>query len=200
MKKLLLLFTCFFALLTSNAQDNRIAEKILDKVSVFLSNPEGVRIDFTGSENGYLIMKGEKFYLNNQSIQSWYDGKTQWSYLTDNEEVNISSPTKEEIQAISPYHLLKRYKSDYTYIYIGQSKRKGKRVHEINLTSKSDIINDIKLIISDDNKPVAILFYRNNKLMSEVNITSLQTDSKIDDKLFRFDKTKYPQVEIIDLR
>lgn len=200
MKKLLLLFTCFFALLTSNAQDNRIAEKILDKVFVFLSNPEGVRIDFTGSENGYLIMKGEKFYLNNQSIQSWYDGKTQWSYLTDNEEVNISSPTKEEIQAISPYHLLKRYKSDYTYIYIGQSKRKGKLVHEINLTSKSDIINDIKLIISDDNKPVAILFYRNNKLMSEVNITSLQTDSKIDDKLFRFDKTKYPQVEIIDLR
>ena len=200
MKKLLLLFTCFFALLTSNAQDNRIAEKILDKVSVFLSNPEGVRIDFTGSENGYLIMKGEKFYLNNQSIQSWYDGKTQWSYLTDNEEVNISSPTKEEIQAISPYHLLKRYKSDYIYIYIGQSKRKGKLVHEINLTSKSDIINDIKLIISDDNKPVAILFYRNNKLMSELNITSLQTDSKIDDKLFRFDKTKYPQVEIIDLR
>ena len=200
MKKLLLLFTCFFALLTSNAQDNRIAEKILDKVSVFLSNPEGVRIDFTGSENGYLIMKGEKFYLNNQNIQSWYDGKTQWSYLTDNEEVNISSPTKEEIQAISPYHLLKRYKSDYIYIYIGQSKRKGKLVHEINLTSKSDIINDIKLIISDDNKPVAILFYRNNKLMSEVNITSLQTDSKIDDKLFRFDKTKYPQVEIIDLR
>jgi outer membrane lipoprotein-sorting protein len=200
MKKLLLLFTCFFALLTSNAQDNRIAEKILDKVSVFLSNPEGVRIDFTGSENGYLIMKGEKFYLNTQSIQSWYDGKTQWSYLTDNKEVNISSPTKEEIQAISPYHLLKRYKSDYTYIYIGQSKRKGKLVHEINLTSKSDIINDIKLIISDDNKPVAILFYRNNKLMSEVNITSLQTDSKIDDKQFRFDKTKYPQVEIIDLR
>ena len=200
MKKLLLLFTCLFALLTSNAQDNRIAEKILDKVSVFLSNPEGVRIDFTGSENGYLIMKGEKFYLNNQNIQSWYDGKTQWSYLTDNEEVNISSPTKEEIQAISPYHLLKRYKSDYTYIYIGQSKRKGKLVHEINLTSKSDIINDIKLIISDDNKPVAILFYRNNKLMSEVNITSLQTDSKIDDKQFRFDKTKYPQVEIIDLR
>ena len=200
MKKLLLLFTCFFALLTSNAQDNRIAEKILDKVSVFLSNPEGVRIDFTGSENGYLIMKGEKFYLNNQSIQSWYDGKTQWSYLTDNEEVNISSPTKEEIQAISPYHLLKRYKSDYTYIYIGQSKQKGKLVHEINLTSKSDIINDINLIISDDNKPVAILFYRNNKLMSEVNITSLRTNSKIDDKQFRFDKTKYPQVEIIDLR
>lgn len=200
MKKLLLLFTCFFALLTSNAQDNRIAEKILDKVSVFLSNPEGVRIDFTGSENGYLIMKGKKFYLNTQNIQSWYDGKTQWSYLTDNEEVNISSPTKEEIQAISPYHLLKRYKSDYTYIYIGQSKRKGKLVHEINLTSKSDIINDINLIISDDNKPVAILFYRNNKLMSEVNITSLQTDSKIDDKQFRFDKTKYPQVEIIDLR
>ena len=200
MKKLLLLFTCLFALLTSNAQDNRIAEKILDKVFVFLSNPEGVRIDFTGSENGYLIMKGEKFYLNNQSIQSWYDGKTQWSYLTDNKEVNINSPTKEEIQAISPYHLLKRYKSDYTYIYIGQSKRKGKLVHEINLTSKSDIINDIKLIISDDNKPVAILFYRNNKLMSEVNITSLQTDSKIDDKQFRFDKTKYPQVEIIDLR
>ena len=200
MKKLFLWFICFFALISSNAQDSKTAEKILDKVSALLSTSEGIRIDFSGSENGFLLMKGEKFYLNNQSIQSWYDGKTQWSYLTDNEEVNISTPTDEEIHAISPYHLLKNYNSDYTYIYIGKNKRKGKPVHEINLTSKSEPMNHIKLFVSDENKPVAILFYRNNKLISEVNITSLQSDSKMNDNLFRFDKAKYPQAEIIDLR
>lgn len=200
MKKVFLLFSCLFALLASNAQDSKTAEKILNKVSAMLSTSDGVRIDFTGSENGYLIMKGEKFYLNNQNIQSWYDGNTQWSYLTDNEEVNVSTPADEEIHAISPYHLLKKYKSDYTYIYIGQSKRNGKPVHEISLTSKSDSMNHIKLFVSDDNKPAEIQFYRNDKLMSELHITSLQTGSKLDDKLFRFDKTKYPQAEIIDLR
>ena len=200
MKKLFIWFTCLFAFISLNAQDSRTAEKILDKVSALLSTSEGVRINFSGSENGYLLMKGEKFYLNNQSIQSWYDGKTQWSYLTDNEEVNVCTPTDEEIHAISPYHLLKNYKSDYTYIYIGPNKRKGKSVHEINLTSRSDSMNHIKLFVSDENKPVAILFYRNNKLISEVNITSLQSDSKMNDNLFRFDKTMYPQAEIIDLR
>ena len=95
---------------------------------------------------------------------------------------------------------MKNYKSDYTYIYIGPNKRKGKSVHEINLTSRSDSMNHIKLFVSDENKPVAILFYRNNKLISEVNITSLQSDSKMNDNLFRFDKTMYPQAEIIDLR
>ena len=201
MKKLLLLFTCFFALLTSNAQDNRIAEKILDKVFVFLSNPEGVRIDFTGSENGYLIMKGEKFYLNNQSIQSWYDGKTQWSYVADTEEVNISHPTPEELQGINPYYILMRYKTDFNYRYIGKQSRNGVEGHEIVLTPKHSGNQEIiRIFISKAHHPLAMKIEQNGQAISEINIANFETNQRLEDKMFQFNKSLYPNAEVIDLR
>ena len=85
-----------------SAQTDTKAAEVLDNVLEDLSKSSGIRVDFGGSETGFLLLKGEKFYLNNGSIQSWYDGKTQWSYLADTEEVNISHPTQEELQGINP--------------------------------------------------------------------------------------------------
>ena len=70
------------------AQTDRKAEEVLDKALSELSKTSGIRADFAGTEQGFLLLKGEKFYLNSGGIQSWYDGKTQWSYVADTEEVN----------------------------------------------------------------------------------------------------------------
>ena len=140
------LFTFWmFALLPFciSAQTDTKAAEVLDNVLEDLSKSSGIRVDFGGSETGFLLLKGEKFYLNNGSIQSWYDGKTQWSYLADTEEVNISHPTQEELQGINPYLILMRYKSDFNYAYKGNGTRNGVKGHEIILTSKHSEHSDI---------------------------------------------------------
>ena len=99
------------------AQTDKKAEEVLDKTLTELSGANGIRAEFGGTENGFLLLKGEKFYLNNGNIQSWYDGKTQWSYVDDTEEVNISHPTPEELQSINPYFILMLYKTKFNYTY-----------------------------------------------------------------------------------
>ena len=124
-----LLTVCMLALLPYclSAQRDAKAAEVLDKVVENISETSGIRIDFGGTENGFLLLKGEKFYLNNGGIQSWYDGKTQWSYVADTDEVNISHPTPEELQGVNPYFILMRYKTDFDYTDLSEGSYQHKK-------------------------------------------------------------------------
>ena len=200
MKKLF--FTLLSVLLPYclSAQTDK-AKAVLDKVISTLTKDSGIQIDFEGTESGSIVMKGEKFYLHSGQIQSWYDGKTQWSYVADTEEVNISHPTPEELQGINPYHILMNYQKDFDYTYKGSHTRNGVKGHEIVLTPKHSNNRElIRVFISQTHQPLAMKVEQNGQTVSEINVTNYQTNQKLEDKTFRYDKSLYPNAEIIDLR
>ena len=201
MKKLLTLWMLALLPFCINAQNDAKASEVLDKALAELSDDSGIRADFEGTESGYLLLKGEKFYLNNGNIQSWYDGKTQWSYVADMEEVNISHPTPEELEGINPYHILMRYKNDFNYTYKGKQTRNGVQGHEIVLTPKHSGNRElIRVFISQAHQPLAMKIEQNGETISEINITNYQRNQRLADETFRFNKSLYPDAEIIDLR
>ena len=201
MKKLLTLWMLSLLPYCLGAQTDKKAEEILDKVLEELSESSGIRSDFGGTENGFLLLKGEKFYLNNKKIQSWYDGKTQWSYVADTEEVNISHPTIEELQSINPYLILMRYKTNFDYTYKGSQTRNGVKGHEIVLTPKHSGNREvIRVFISQKHQPLAMKIEQDGRTLSEISVISYKTDQGLEDGIFRFNKSLYPNVEIIDMR
>ena len=201
MKKLLTLWMLALLPYCLSAQNDSRAEAILDKTLSSLSDSNGIRADFGGTENGFLLLKGEKFYLNNGNIQSWYDGETQWSYVADTEEVNVSNPTPEELQGINPYLILMRYKSDFNYSYKGELTKNGVKGHEVILRPKqSGGMDLIRVFISKTHQPLAMKVEQNGKTVSEINVTSFRTDQRLEDGMFRFNRSLYPNAEIIDLR
>lgn len=201
MKRLFTLWMLALLPYCISAQTDAKAAELLDKVLEDLSDSNGIRADFEGSETGFLLLKGEKFYLNNGNVQSWYDGKTQWSYVADTEEVNISHPTLEELQGINPYLILMRYKTDFNYTYKGSQTRNGVKGHEIVLTPKhSEQSEVIWVFISKTYHPLAMKMEQNGQTLSEINVTSYKTDQKLEDGMFRFNKSLFPNAEIIDMR
>ena len=201
MKKLLTLWMLALLPYCLSAQTDAKAAEVLDKVLENISETSGIRIDFGGTESGFLLLKGEKFYLNNGSIQSWYDGKTLWSYVAETDEVNISHPTPEELQGINPYFILMRYKEDFGYTYKGGVTRNGVKGHAILLTPKhSDNGEMIQVFVSSNSQPLAMKIEQNGQALSEINVISFKSNQKLEDNMFRFNKTLYPNVEIIDLR
>ena len=64
--------------------------------------------------SGTLVMNGDKFHLSSEQIMAWYDGKTQWSYSADTNEVNIIEPTPEELVAVNPFVIISSFKKAYT--------------------------------------------------------------------------------------
>ena len=201
MKRTYLLVLILFLSVSLSAQKDKQAREILDKTANALQQAGGIRATFRGTGNGTLLLKGNRFYLNSGGIQSWFDGKTQWSYLESSEEVNVSNPTPEELQTINPYALLSIYKNGYNYKYAGTKSRNGKQGFEVILTpeNKQDITS-ITLFVSQTYQPLYIKVEQSNKSANEIIVTSYQTNQPLDNATFKFDKKKFPNAEVIDLR
>ena len=201
MKRTYLLVLILFLSVSLSAQKDKQAREILDKTTNALQQAGGIRATFGGTGNGTLLLKGNQFYLNSGGIQSWFDGKTQWSYLESSEEVDVSNPTPEELQTINPYALLSIYKNGYNYKYAGTKSRNGKQGFEVILTpeNKQDITS-ITLFVSQTYQPLYIKVEQSNKSANEIIVTSYQTNQPLDNATFKFDKKKFPNAEVIDLR
>lgn len=198
------IYTLFFLLmltLSLSAQQDTKAKNILDKTVEKYNQSKGISVIFGGSQSGKLLLKGEKFQLTTQDVTTWFDGQTQWSYLKQNEEVNISTPTPEELRAINPYAWLSLYKQGFNYRYSGVKTREGKQGHEIVLTpqTKQDI-QSITLLIGSDYEPIYIGILPTEGQMQEFIVHNYRTQLNLNDNAFRFDKNKYPNAEIIDMR
>lgn len=199
------IYTLFFLLmltLSLSAQQDTKAKNILDKTVEKYNQSKGISVIFGGSQSGKLLLKGEKFQLTTQDVTTWFDGQTQWSYLKQNEEVNISTPTPEELRAINPYAWLSLYKQGFNYRYSGVKTREGKQGHEIVLTpqTKQQDIQSITLLIGSDYEPIYIGILPTEGQMQEFIVHNYRTQLNLNDNAFRFDKSKYPNAEIIDMR
>ena len=99
-------------LLLAGAIYGQNAQQVLDKTASVVSNKSGVEASFTisskqyGNTNGTIAIKGRKFHADTNEATVWFDGKTQWTYVKQNDEVNVNNPTAADLQAINPYNFI----------------------------------------------------------------------------------------------
>ena len=195
-------------------QQQSQAKSILDKTAEAFRKAGGVKADFTvkvitdglieGVEHGTIQLKGEKFVLKTTDIVTWFDGKTQWSYVAKNDEVNVSNPTQEELQQINPYTFLYMYQKGFSYKLGTMKTFCGKAIWEVVLTAKDkaqDLERITLYVTKEGYEPLYILLQqRAHPTRNAITVTGYQTGQKYADTLFTFDRKQYPSAEIIDLR
>ena len=215
-KKILFIIATIAVLLISTqsfAQKN--AKEILDLSSqkyteagaitaFFTLNVKDIKAKVTYSFDGSIQMKGNKFYLSTPETDSWFDGKTQWTYLKDSEEVNIIEPSVAEVQMLNPSVIFDLYKKGCKCKYQGEKKDiKQRNVYEIELipeNKKREMQKIVAQINKGDYMPVSFTIYYKNNIQNIIYINSYKTKQTLPDSNFVFDKKNYPDVEIIDLR
>jgi outer membrane lipoprotein-sorting protein len=189
------------------------AKEILDRMSAGFRKAGGVEAGFTvkieakGQTSAPLPctirLKGVKFVLETTDAIIWFDGETQWSYLSGSEEVNVSHPTEEELQGINPYALLSIYEKGFACALGKTRDWRGAAVHEVILTAtdkKGEIVGLTLYVERETYRPLYIRAELANGSRSEITLTTYKGGLTLDDAIFVFDKSKYPRAEIIDLR
>lgn len=195
-------------------QQQSQAKAVLDKTAESFRKAGGVKADFIvktvtnglaeGGESGTIQLKGEKFVLKTSDMVTWFDGKTQWSYVAKNDEVNVSNPTQEELQQINPYTFLYIYQKGFSYKLGAAKTFRGKAVWEVILTakdSKQELERITLYVTKDAYEPLYILLQqRGQQTRSEITVTNYLTHQNYADTVFTFDRKQYPSAEVIDLR
>lgn len=195
------------------AQGAAQAKLVLDRTAAAFEKADGIQADFSmeafnkgialGKATGTIRLKGEKFVLETSETVSWFDGKTQWSYLVQNDEVNISTPTEEELQGMNPYSLLYLYRKGFDCRLGTEKSFGGKSVYEVVLVAKDkkQPLAEIVLYVAETTyEPVFIAVEQRDGSRSEITIARYRTGLKWTDSTFVFDKNKYPTAEVVDLR
>lgn len=199
--------------LTGNVQAQD-AQAILDKAAQMYEQSNGIKANFaihsvvpqqniSESFEGIIEMKGDKFKLETPDMITWYDGQTQWVYVMRNEEVNVSTPSGDELQLTNPAVLLRQYKKGFSVQYKGTSTtRQAKSAYDITLIpkKKSDIQQIDLQIEKMSNIPAAITITDKNKATVSIYISKWETGKNQADSFFSFNESDYTDAEIIDLR
>ena len=198
MKKIVFAMTMLLATATTYAQT---ATQVLDKAAQKLTAKSGVKADFKastpqGSITGTIAVKGNKFMATTQHTKVWFDGKTQWTYLTRNDEVNVSNPKDSELQSLNPYNFINMYKKGYK-----STMRKDGSSYIVHLTADSKAKKVQELFITVDTKnytPTQVKMLQGTK-WTTFDVKNLKQE-KLSDGMFRFNAKDFPTAEVIDLR
>lgn len=208
-KTFLLLLTLGLAVPTMAQKDSQ-AKQILDATANRINKAPGIDAKFKmssfvgsseqGSGSGSIQLKGKKYKVTTGDMTSWFDGKTLWNYSADIQEVNVTTPTRKELQAMNPYAFVTLYKKGYRYS-MQKATYNGKEMYDVKLLAEkpSTDIAEIIITITKDYTPVCIRM-RQGKNWTRISITKFNTSKSFPDSFFTFSPSQYPDAEVIDMR
>lgn len=212
MKKLLLLIVLIPAFAV--AQNPEKAKEILDQVTEKTKTYQTIKADFSFSmENlqeeinetyeGTIFIKGNKYKANLMNVNTYFDGKTQWTHMIDAEEVNIDEPDPNDEETLNPASIFTIYQSGFKYAYIGEKEENGVQLYAIDLfpINRDKPYSRIKLEIRKDN----LQLYNIKQIGKDGNnytilVKSMTTNIPMDDSIFVYNEADNPNVDIIDMR
>lgn len=208
MKKIVfLLLNVFFA----NLLFAQSAKDVLDEVAQSFQSSTGTIVAFTATQqaarhatapiSGTIMLRGGKFALDSDALMAWFDGTTLWTALSGSEEVNVSTPTAEEIQAINPLYFITLYKQGYA-LKSKTAKHNGRIAHEVSLTAKDKNagVQEMVVLVDKSLKQPLQVRMRKGVAWMTIDINSYRANQNTPAQAFVFDAKAYPDYEVIDLR
>jgi outer membrane lipoprotein-sorting protein len=145
-------------------------------------------------ESGNLTIKGNKFRMTLGANETKFDGKTQWVFVSEYNEVSITEPTEEELREINPLAMIEYY---VTKEKISQGEDGA--INFYPTEPKESEYFRIELRLNKANLPARLVIHQKNGDKITLVWDSLNK-TKVGDEYFAFDVAKYPNVEVNDLR
>mgnify|MGYP003563032128 CR=1 FL=1 len=216
MKKLGLLIVWIGTIGISHAQVDQKAKEILDKMSDKYQDIPTYKTNFVyrltnKAEDvdeqfaGEIMVKGEKYVLLMSDQEIYNDGETIWTFLKDENEVNVDYYMPDEGD-LSPNNIYSAYKKGYRYRWLENKKIGNRSLDVVELQPEDPKDPDkifFRIVLNIDQADNTIhsweMYDRAGNVFS-YTISGFNPNYKAEDAFFAFDASKFPDVEIVDLR
>ncbi|PWK29304.1 outer membrane lipoprotein-sorting protein [Arcicella aurantiaca] len=210
MKKYILFFAfCLsISVFSAYSQDSK-AGAIIDAMQKKYKTMKSFGASFTygvdGSSQvlqGNITVKGSKYRLKTGGQEIFNNGKEVSTYIKETNEVNISDyePSENDLNPAKVYTFDKK---GFRYVFVQEVTEGGESYEVIELSpeKKGTQVSKVKIKLNKKDKSVKswVITDKNGKRQT-FKVNKFTPNVAVDDKYFAFDKSKYPGVEVNDLR
>ena len=190
------------------AQSVDEANVVLDKALAALKADAPVCMDYTyrvvdedgellQDDKGVIYVDGGRYALLMQDMKVWCDGKVQWSYMREVDEVYVTDAASDEAQGLSPVFIMEHYRAGraVSLVYKGD-------VAVVELRSLTDVAAEVvKLHIrKGDNRLVAMSIDMPGQGGVEVLLDGYTAKCGADSDVFVCPLDEFSTAEVIDMR
>ncbi len=193
---------------TGNAQSTTDTKNMMDRVSKKLQSYKTIKADFTftleneeeainDTQEGSLVLAGDKYRLNLMGIVAICNGETLWTVNEELKEANIIDPAENEL--FNPKSIFTLYEKKFSYAPVKSTPEIA--VVDLIPLEKEAAYSKIRMeIIKAKDQIAAVTYFSTDGNQYIITIKSLNTTLTADDKMFIFDSKQYPGVKVFDMR
>lgn len=195
----------------AQAQQDAGAKVILNKMSQkyksFKTTSAQFTLRITQGKNatvkkGSLLLKSNKYKITFPDQLLMSDGNNVWSYVKENEEVELTSARK-SADAFEPSTMFTFYQKGYKYVQEPDQKLNAIIYQVIDLVPTANNSNYFKIRMYIDKKSTSLFkveVFSKDASRLTYTLQKVQANLPISDTQFVFNKAQYPNVEVVDLR
>ncbi|MDD3687865.1 MAG: outer membrane lipoprotein carrier protein LolA [Bacteroidales bacterium] len=215
MKKNLLIISLLLISVAGFSQTDAAAITLLDEVAAKADKYTSLKVDFKMFVEN-LQTKKRDTYTGSASYKAGYykldimgqivysDGKTNWTYLKDAEEINITDNADNQAAMMNPKTLLKDYKTNFKVKYIADKFEANRPLVEIDMIPKvieGKKYTKITLKVDKTKKQIYSVRYVGKDGVSYlIEIIKFMENPTITDAEIKYSSSLYPGAEVIDMR
>lgn len=125
-----------------------------------------------------------------------------WSYMKEANEVQVSKYIPAELE-INPNEIFTMWDKGFLIRFVGEVMINNVLTNLVELTPENKNLSYYKVKLFIDKKTNSLTriqtFYKNSGITLTFDITTVKPNITMSDALFKFDISKYPGIEVIDL-
>ncbi len=202
MNKTLTTLTLLLLALVAQAQT---PQQMLDRAIAAMKSAGTISANYKlkssqGSNSGTIIMAGAKYRIVSNDMKCWYDGKTQWTWSRATDEVNITTPTPDELQMTNPMAAAADFKANFN-MWKSKGQIPGHYAIMMQPKKKSDIAQ-VYLYLANGTDLLHIAHIRmTDGSTFTLTLTGYKTKQSLPASTFTYDKSMVPAgTQVVDLR
>ena len=203
-------FILFFLPFVLYAQTgSKEANALLDKAVAAIKNDAAVQMDYyykvkdddgtvVQQDEGVIKLDGDKYALIMGNMKVWCNGKVQWSYMKDIDEIYITDAKSDEAQNLSPLSVMEMYRAGY----VSSLAQRGEfSVVTLTATKADAEISKVELHFAKGSSRLSAMFiYMTGQGSVEVRMKNYSAKCKFGKSQYECPVKQYPTAEVVDMR
>lgn len=199
MKRIFMMIVALLALSASAQTPQQVLDKAIAALSGTVSAGYSIKSS-QGTMSGTIVISGSKFRMLSKDVKCWYDGKTQWTYSSATQEVNVTTPTAAELSMTNPMAAAQSFKKNCN-MWKAAGQIAGQYAIMLQPKGKSDISKIYLYITNGSNLLRSAHFQMKDGSRFTITLSNYKTKVSVPASTFSYEASQVPAgTQVVDLR